>query len=211
MVYFIQQGDGGPIKIGYTSGLAENRLLALQTANPYPLRLLGSIRNAGKKKESELHKLFEYSRLSGEWFEYSRELDFYIRSATNPFDYEKSGGTHILLRWVDDYNTPEDGVRATDRCLFCGDFCPGSLGQNNSRNCAVRFHEITHEDGTGIVSLNGFYMKRRDEHFHTQEEIKKHKEFCEFRSAWIEGQLEGMTFDYYPITPESQSLRMRAA
>lgn len=42
-VYFIQiqQDDGkGPVKIGFTTGHPSNRRQDLQTASPYPLRLI---------------------------------------------------------------------------------------------------------------------------------------------------------------------------
>lgn len=65
-IYFIQMDRIGPIKIGFTTDI-KNRLLQLQTANPYPLNLLlyypGEIED-----EKEIHAGFREMRLEGEWF-----------------------------------------------------------------------------------------------------------------------------------------------
>lgn len=70
-VYFITD-DHGHIKIGKADDVSE-RLLELQTGNPFRLRVLLSVILASKRDafslESELHKMFEDYRLEGEWFE----------------------------------------------------------------------------------------------------------------------------------------------
>lgn len=79
-VYFVQVGDGGPIKIGITHDVAQ-RLAFLQTANPGDLRLLCSIRG-GKEVERELHARFAAFRLRGEWFSPALELLQYVKTVT---------------------------------------------------------------------------------------------------------------------------------
>jgi len=64
-VYFISDGLG--TKIG-TSTDVEQRLRALQTANPRKLTLLGVL-PGGKNLEKQLHKHFAHKRTRGEWFE----------------------------------------------------------------------------------------------------------------------------------------------
>ena len=54
-VYFIQSGEGGPVKIGHTNGDVKRRLEALQTGNPAPLKLLLSI-DGGRDIERIFHK-----------------------------------------------------------------------------------------------------------------------------------------------------------
>lgn len=71
-VYFIQQGDNGPIKIGY-SAEPEKRLQTLSTASPYPLRILKTT-EGGKSLEQTLHQRFAEFQLEGEWFAPDDEL-----------------------------------------------------------------------------------------------------------------------------------------
>lgn len=83
-VYFIQQGDDGPIKIGVASS-SEQRLAALQSSNPAPLRLLGEMSVGddwfvAREVELRWHERFRSDRLSGEWFASSPELLEEIRS-----------------------------------------------------------------------------------------------------------------------------------
>ena len=81
MIYFIQQGTDGPIKIGYTSGSVERRISTLQTASPEKLHLIAK-GNGTKVNESMLHQMFSDERLNGEWFKPSERLIEYIH---NPF------------------------------------------------------------------------------------------------------------------------------
>ena len=74
-VYFIQIGDDGPIKIGYVTNSSgtSNRFEALQSANPYVLRLLRVIPGT-KQTEQEWHEKYKDVNIRGEWFEPSKEL-----------------------------------------------------------------------------------------------------------------------------------------
>lgn len=65
-VYFIQAGECGPVKVGFTSNLKE-RLDALQVGHPENLRLLGA-RQGGPAEEAELHRRLAAHRVRGEWF-----------------------------------------------------------------------------------------------------------------------------------------------
>lgn len=71
-VYFIQAGDNGAIKIGYTDNV-NKRLKQIQTGNPYKLNLLKVI-NGNYETERTIHKLFSKDRLEGEWFTPTKEL-----------------------------------------------------------------------------------------------------------------------------------------
>jgi len=75
-VYFLQSGQDGPIKIGYTTDI-QKRIKALQTAHPFPLKLLLVI-NGNVDDESKLHKKFNSLRLCGEWFSPDEKLLQYI-------------------------------------------------------------------------------------------------------------------------------------
>ena len=71
-LYFIQQNDDGPIKIGITTNVA-SRLSSVQCGNPQKLNLLFSLPYPSKEHaradERYLHFLFEHLKISGEWFE----------------------------------------------------------------------------------------------------------------------------------------------
>lgn len=81
MIYFIQMGKSGPIKIGRTKIKINQRLKSLQSASPYKLKILHVHSNKHGKvflQEKEIHNMFSEIRLNGEWFEPSNELLMYI-------------------------------------------------------------------------------------------------------------------------------------
>lgn len=77
-IYFIQAGDAGPIKIGFTSGCPLDRMANLQTGSPDELRLVAHARGT-QEDERELHKRFAHLRMRGEWFQPKSELVEFIR------------------------------------------------------------------------------------------------------------------------------------
>jgi len=86
-VYFIQAGQNGPIKIGYTKNY-KARIQFGQTFNHNKLRFLKIIQ-ADISLESELHRKFSKYRIRGEWFEPSKEILDYVAGASeiiNPLD-----------------------------------------------------------------------------------------------------------------------------
>lgn len=79
-VYFVQVEDGGPIKIGFATNVS-TRLAGLQTASPYPLRLLKAI-SGSRHREREIHQKFSEDRLrpNAEWFQPSPALLDFIQA-----------------------------------------------------------------------------------------------------------------------------------
>lgn len=76
MIYFIQEGEDGPVKIGYSKENCERRLSSLQTGNPRQLTL-AAVRTGAHgmpAKERELHDRFAAHRIRGEWFEPCDEI-----------------------------------------------------------------------------------------------------------------------------------------
>lgn len=65
-VYFVQQGNGGPIKVGTTNDL-QRRLAQLQTASPSDLVLI-AVAPGGAELEASIHARCAEFRLRGEWF-----------------------------------------------------------------------------------------------------------------------------------------------
>lgn len=66
VVYFAQEGDGGPVKIGWSRDATE-RLGNLATGNSNHLRLLHSVAG-GPALELHIHELLAPDRIRGEWF-----------------------------------------------------------------------------------------------------------------------------------------------
>jgi hypothetical protein len=74
VVYFIQAGDDGPIKVGRTTGDPAERMRSLQTASPYRLRLLATKVASRNLDELLVHGRFVHLRLHGEWFSPGADL-----------------------------------------------------------------------------------------------------------------------------------------
>lgn len=75
MIYFIQQGEDGPVKIGYSATMVgvERRRSAMQTAHCVELRLLGVV-PGDREDETLLHEFLREWRIRGEWFSPSSEV-----------------------------------------------------------------------------------------------------------------------------------------
>ena len=80
LTYFIQN-ESGLIKIGRTNNL-KVRLRSLQVGNAHTLKVLG----VTDIKEREVHKKFVTSKIRGEWYQDSPELQRYIHLNTWAFD-----------------------------------------------------------------------------------------------------------------------------
>lgn len=74
IVYFLQHGDRGPVKIGYTTeGHLAGRMSAMQTGNPVTLHLRRTSPGT-RKTERLLHRFFADLHVKGEWFWASPQL-----------------------------------------------------------------------------------------------------------------------------------------
>lgn len=78
-VYFVQSGNGGPVKIG-RSASPRVRISSLQTASPYDLRILAVMPGAAVV-ERAFHEAFVGDRIraNGEWFRPSTTLMAFIK------------------------------------------------------------------------------------------------------------------------------------
>lgn len=76
MIYFVQAGDGGPIKIGRAQNVRQ-RIKDLQCAHFSNLRLLLTL-SEKMAPEWALHRKFAEYRQAGEWFAPGPELLAYI-------------------------------------------------------------------------------------------------------------------------------------
>jgi len=86
-IYFVQAGEDGPIKIGYSVDI-KRRISELATASPYPLRLLGYMRGDGVR-ESEIQNSFARYRIHGEWFFPSWRLKKLIHQEAVQCDFDE--------------------------------------------------------------------------------------------------------------------------
>jgi DNA repair exonuclease SbcCD ATPase subunit len=116
LIYFIQQGLRGPIKIGLTSDISlHKRLGDLSTGNPYCLRKVGSMKG-GMGEEKKLHRKFGMDRMQGEWFKASVALCNFANSQNllnnmqkaNPFD---SKDEDVLMEGSDKVREAQDKHR----------------------------------------------------------------------------------------------------
>lgn len=73
MIYFIQAGENGPIKIGQSDN-PEERLKQLQTANYQELKLLWIYDDTDDEvyTESNLHEELSHLKIRGEWYSSER-------------------------------------------------------------------------------------------------------------------------------------------
>lgn len=69
MIYFIQAGEDGPVKIGFAKTVVgvHRRLAGFQTSHHETLRLLGYLEGS-REDEATLHRVFADARVRGEWF-----------------------------------------------------------------------------------------------------------------------------------------------
>lgn len=72
MIYFVQAGVNGPVKIGYAKDVAA-RVTALSTAHYEELRILAVV-TGNRYDEKAFHDKLENARMRGEWFEWSADV-----------------------------------------------------------------------------------------------------------------------------------------
>lgn len=85
MIYFAQAGDGGPVKIGLTTGDPWKRAAALQTGCPLPITVLG-VTDGGEDEERRLHETYGDLRKQGEWFAPDESLLNEIKRISRPIE-----------------------------------------------------------------------------------------------------------------------------
>jgi hypothetical protein len=76
VIYFIQAGDDGPIKIGSSENIPR-RIAGLQVGNPAELHVLGVF-----PEEYELHTHFADIHIRGEWLKPEPQLLDFIKQYT---------------------------------------------------------------------------------------------------------------------------------
>jgi hypothetical protein len=67
MIYLIQQGEDGPVKIGYTGGDVRQRLANFQTGHSETLHLRAAVEGT-LEDEKDLQRCMGEFHIRGEWF-----------------------------------------------------------------------------------------------------------------------------------------------
>lgn len=110
MIYFVQQGNSGPIKVGFVDasgpvrGMRE-RLSGLQVGNPNPLVCLATIEGSEAEEEALQSRLKPW-HIRGEWFQPAPKLLSLIVEQGTPFvDRPLLNNFHedsVDLGWAED-------------------------------------------------------------------------------------------------------------
>lgn len=74
-VYFIRAGENGPVKIGFSTDIAQ-RVRDLQTASPHELKVEAVVIGT-QAVEAWFHRLLRKWHIRGEWFALSDDLISY--------------------------------------------------------------------------------------------------------------------------------------
>lgn len=88
-VYVIQAGEGGPVKIGFSTNVLR-RIENMQVASAAPLRLVVLL-DGSQEAEREIHARMSHHRLRGEWFS-PAVLSETFGLASLPVPVRESGG-----------------------------------------------------------------------------------------------------------------------
>lgn len=153
MIYFIQSGSDGPIKIGRAFRV-ERRVKELQTAHHEDLSVIQFL-PGGSELENKIHKDLARFRLKGEWFEPAPEVLEYIREVKSP-KYEIEAGCAIAVIYR------ENDQSRTESCPFCGMRHKHGWGDGHRvAHCATGEREISAEDGTILRREHGYIIRTR--------------------------------------------------
>ena len=94
MIYVIEAGRGGPIKVGFTEDERrfKGRLRHMQTYNAHEIRPL-ALTAGGRAVEREVHALLHDQHMRGEWFDPREGAAKSLRDAARAHGFD-------LERWV---------------------------------------------------------------------------------------------------------------
>lgn len=153
MIYYIQRGEDGPIKIG-TSNDPERRLAELQTGSGEPLRLLAVI-PGDRSLERQIHSALRDHQGIGEWFKPSpAELEYLQRLMKVEYEVVDGKAYAVLHR--------ETQGAVTERCPFC--WTPHRHGIPDGHrvpHCVGGWESIVAADGTVLQRADGYIAKTR--------------------------------------------------
>lgn len=162
VVYFIQIGEDGPIKIGMSRGNPIRRLQAMQTGMPYELRVMGVVAEEFGRTEGQLHERFDHLRLRGEWFRPEADLIAFIKANAKPFN----DGNPPMPRPVEERISEEDWRRdwvAVGIAAGWERLHPDAKRDYDSLARAIAYgHLWTPVEEKEAIAVFGFLSKRKD-------------------------------------------------
>lgn len=82
-IYVIEAGGLGAVKIGFTASKPSKRIATLQTGCPAKITVRGLLPGF-IWTEKNYHRIFDESRLTGEWFSRSGDVDRFVSSLPEP-------------------------------------------------------------------------------------------------------------------------------
>lgn len=151
MIYFIQYGTNGPIKIGYTDNDVQTRLNQLQTGCPYELKLLW-VYTDNFYTESQIHEMFSHERIRGEWFYPCEQLISFIETELgNHFEVKTNNGRDLTI--IESYDGNDEINISTAKCYQ-------ATGRQKYTTLFHKFNKneiyINPADKATVVMVNGW-------------------------------------------------------
>jgi len=157
MIYFIREGDNGPIKVGVTKR-PESRLKSLQTGNPRPLKFI-SILPGYAAREKKIKSDLKVHSINGEWFNPELQVLEYIDDIQYS-EYELHDGSPFAVLWRDMERSK------TDPCPFCGKpHIHGFRDGHRGAHCSGYTQDAKAKDGTMLKKEKGYIVRTRKRKF----------------------------------------------
>lgn len=153
MIYVIQAGTNGPIKIGYAID-PKRRIRQLQTASSEALSLI-KVFPGDKIVENRIHTDLRQFRKRGEWFDVSDDVFAYLRRF-DLVEYEVLENIPYLILWRDSLDS------ATAPCGFCGiRHFHGVPDGHRTPHCATKDAVVVAKDGVTLHQTHGYLVRTR--------------------------------------------------
>jgi hypothetical protein len=150
VVYFIQRGLDGPIKIGHSVD-PQQRLRTFQTGSADGLRILG-FAPGGSELEAELRRRLKPHRHRGEWFKPVLEVFALIRELGTPEFRVVGLKAYAVLR----RDREADPTRA---CPFCGRRHTHGLGDGHlAAHCSGDAKDSVRSGAVTLYRRDGYLL-----------------------------------------------------
>ncbi|MFW8602511.1 GIY-YIG nuclease family protein [Desulfobacterota bacterium M19] len=159
MIYVIEEGTNGPLKIGTTVDI-EKRIKTLQAGNSKQLNVIMTF-EGGPSLENKIHKALDKHRVPGtkEWFYRVDEVFSYIQKlSTIEPKTEIQDGKEFIVLWRDTEKSP------TEFCPWCGKRHAHGQGDGHRvTHCAFGEETfIRNSDGKVFNQSQGYIIRTKN-------------------------------------------------